>query len=398
MLDLAALQQRAGDDVAFFGMRHPDNDPQRYEAWLPAQIELEPAPAGLRKAPAAARMIWSTSSRRGMGKVLADFRPDIVHLHNIYHQLSPSILNGIARAGIPCVMTLHDYKLACPSYQLLDHGALCEACVTGGPWQAARRRCKDGSLAASSLLALESWLHRVTGAYSPVDVFISPSRFLADVMARAGVFPDRLRVVNHFVELTQPASTSDGGSLLFAGRLSAEKGVDVLIEAISMTGTGACLDIAGDGPERARLEALTSRHAMDSRITFHGRLPKPELTRLINRSTASVVPSRWHENQPMSVLESFAAGVPVIATSLGGLPEMVRDGIDGWVIPPEDPVALARAIDSALSDPVSTAVRGLSARERVAHDFSPGTHLQRLGGVYDEARERQRSTPQRAVP
>jgi len=129
MLDVAELQRDAGDEVAFFGMRHPDNEPQRYEAWLPDLIELEPAPHGLHKAPAAARMIWSTSSRRGMSRVLRDFQPDIVHFHNIYHQLSPSILAGVARAGVPCVMTLHDYKLACPSYQLLDHGANNDGCV-----------------------------------------------------------------------------------------------------------------------------------------------------------------------------------------------------------------------------------------------------------------------------
>jgi len=399
MLDVAELQRNAGDEVAFFGMRHPDNEPQRYESWLPKLIELEPAPVGLRKAPAAARMIWSTSSRTGIRKVLRDFQPDIVHCHNIYHQLSPSILDGVARAGVPCVMTLHDYKLACPSYQLLDHGSLCEACVTGGPWQAARRRCKDGSLAASSLLALESWLHRVCRAYSPVDVFISPSRFLADVMGRAGVFPERMRVISHFVDLTPaPAPASDGGRLVFAGRLSVEKGVDVLIEAMSMVRTEARLDIAGDGPERARLEALASRHTGGARITFHGRLDKPELARLVSRSTASVVPSRWHENQPMTVLESFAAGVPVIATNLGGLPELVRDGVDGWIIPPEDPVALARALDSALSDPLTAARLGLSARERVAKDFSPGTHLRNLGEVYAQAGQHRTDTAKRAVP
>jgi glycosyltransferase involved in cell wall biosynthesis len=398
MLDVAELQRGAGDEVAFFGMRHPDNEPQRYEAWLPGLIELEPAPHGLQKAPAAARMIWSTSSRKGMSKVLRDFRPDIVHFHNIYHQLSPSILASVAEAGVPSVMTLHDYKLACPSYQLLDHGSLCEACVTGGPWQAARRRCKDGSFTASSLLALETWLHRASRAYSPVDMFISPSRFLADVMVRAAVYPERMRVINHFVELTTPESSSKGPRLSFAGRLSVEKGVDVLIEAMSMTALQAHLDIAGDGPERARLESLASRHALGSRITFHGRLAKPELTRLIKASSASVVPSRWHENQPMTVLESFAAGVPVIATSLGGLPEMVRDGVDGWIIPPEDPRALARAIDSALSDPLGTARRGLSARERVASDFSPNTHLEHLGEVYGEARARHGDPARRTAP
>ncbi|MGV8908967.1 MAG: glycosyltransferase family 4 protein [Propionicimonas sp.] len=384
MLDVAELQRNAGHEVAFFGMRHPDNEPQRYEAWLPKLIELEPAPVGLRKAPAAARMIWSTSSRSGIRQVLRDFRPDVVHCHNIYHQLSPSILDGVARAGIPCVMTLHDYKLACPSYQLLDHGSLCEACVTGGPWQAARRRCKDGSFAASSLLALESWLHRVSRAYSPVDVFVSPSRFLAEVMGRAGVFPDRMRVVNHFVDLV-PTSAPDGAHLVFAGRLSAEKGVDVLIEAMAMVGHEATLDIAGDGPERARLESLAGRQTASGRVTFHGRLDKQELAALVSRSTASVVPSRWHENQPMTILESFAAGVPVVATNLGGLPEVVRNGVDGWVVPAEDPIRLALALDEALSDPRSAALRGQNARERMAKDFSPGTHLRNLADAYAQA-------------
>ncbi|BCB90817.1 hypothetical protein Psuf_081300 [Phytohabitans suffuscus] len=191
LFDLAALQRARGDEVAYFGMAHPDNDsPQRYGHFFPPYVQLEPPPPGISgRAAAVGRMLHSPASRRGLARVIADFRPDVVHAHNVYHQLSPSVLRAAADAGVPCVLTMHDYKLACPSYQLLAGRAVCDACVTGGPWQAVRTRCKDGSLGRSAVLAAETWAHRVTGAYGPVRAFVSPSRFLADVMARAGSTP-----------------------------------------------------------------------------------------------------------------------------------------------------------------------------------------------------------------
>ena len=187
------------------------------------------------------------SARSGLARVLADFRPDAVHLHNVYHQLSPSVVAATRRPGVPCVMTLHDYKLACPSYQMLDKGQPCDACVTGGPLQAARRACKDGSRPASTLLAVESWLHRRLGAYDGVGALIAPSRFLAGVLARAGVYPDRLRVLRHPVDVDHLAlKAAPGGGVVFAGRLAPEKGVDTLIEAAALLPAGR------DGGHRRR--------------------------------------------------------------------------------------------------------------------------------------------------
>ena len=194
LFDVARLQERAGDVVEFFGMAHVDNDRGlTYAGDFPSQVDLEPPPPGLRgRAAAAARMIWSTSARDGLRRVLADFRPDVVHMHNVYHQLSPSVVAACRDAGVPCVMTLHDYKLACPSYQMLDRGEPCDACVTGGPLQAARRSCKDGSRSASTLLAVESWLHRKLRAYAGIGVFIAPSEFLAGVSPTRWETPDSL--------------------------------------------------------------------------------------------------------------------------------------------------------------------------------------------------------------
>jgi glycosyltransferase involved in cell wall biosynthesis len=385
LLDLAELQRAQGDEVAFFGMSHPENDtPQRYGAHFPPHVELEPAPRGpIRRAAAVGRMVYSPASRRGLARVMSDFKPDVVHMHNIYHQLSPSILGAVRAAGVRCVLTLHDYKLACPSYQLLDGHTICDACVTGGPWQAARRRCKDGSFGASAVLSLESWVHRTTRAYGGVDAFVSPSRFLAGVMRRAGVFPERMRVVNHFVDAAAvPVAERPGSGVVYAGRLAREKGVDTLISAAA--DGGFRLDIAGDGPARSALEALAAERAPD-RVRFHGRLAKPALHALLRGAAVAAVPSRWHENQPMAVLEAFACGLPVVTTDLGGLPEMVEPGVDGAIVSADDPAALAGALGELLADPERAFAMGRAGRAKVVRDFAPDTHLARLRDVYSGA-------------
>lgn len=384
--DVAALQRQHGHDVALFGMAHPDNDPEPYARHFPPLLELDPAPPGApAKAAAVARMLYSRSSRRGIARVLEEFRPDVVHLHNIYHQLSPSVIAAIRHAGVPQVMTLHDYKLACPTYQFLDHGQVCMACVEGGLRQAVRRRCKNGSFGDTAVLAAESWLHRVSGAYDPVAAFICPSRFMADVMSAADLYPDRTQVVNHFVDVREmQVKQAAGGPVVYAGRLSREKGIDVLVEAMGRMGPGARLEVAGDGPERAALESLAEQRA-PGRVRFHGRLPREALHDLVRRGSVVAVPSRWYENQPMAVLEAFACGVPVVASDLGGLPELVTPGVDGLVVPPNDPAALAAALTAMLADAGAALAMGAAAREMVEQAFTPEEHLARLDEVYAAA-------------
>ncbi len=391
MLDVAERQRSDGHEVAFFGMSHPDNDADGIVADLPSYAEFEPAPPGRAdQLRLFARMVWSRESAGAMDAALASWRPEMVHAHNIYHQLSPSVLSPVGKRRIPAVLTMHDYKLACPTYQFLDHGKPCTACVTGGPWQAAKRACKDGSRAASTAAATEVWLHRRFGAYSPVGRFIAPSRFLADQISAAGVFPERITVLDNFTDVDgTPVQTSPGSGAVFAGRLSAEKGVDTLIRAVG-TRFGdqqgpAVLNIAGDGPERDALERLAAEVA-PGRVRFHGRLPKPELMALVRGAAVSVVPSRWHENQPLSVLESFASGVPVIGTTLGGLPEIITEGSTGWLVPPDDPEALAGALHEAVEDPLEAQRRGRVARTVAETRFHPQSHVEALAGIYAEAR------------
>ena len=284
MEDLADLQVAAGHTVAFFGMAHPLNTHLEYAAHFPPHIELEPPPPTLTgRVRGVARMLYSTAAHRGMDAVLAEFRPDVVHLHNIYHQLSPSVLRPVARRRVPAVMTLHDYKLACPTYQFLDHGNLCQACLGGHFQHAILRRCKDGSLGSSAVMAGELFMHTITGAYAPVRVFICPSRFLEGRMRAAGVFPRRMAHVPHFIETRDiPVKPTPGSGVLLAGRLSPEKGVDVAIRAAGAI-DGAVLDIAGTGPEEASLQRACglgrSRARAVPRPRGQGRGPAPHARR-----------------------------------------------------------------------------------------------------------------------
>src|SRR5579872_2888450 len=291
-------------------------------------------------------MLLSTSAARGMAAVVDDFRPDVVHLHNIYHQLSPSILRPLRSRRLASVMTLHDYKLACPTYQFLDKGQICEACLGGHFSQAVRRRCEGGSLAASTMAATELALHTRLGAYAPLGLLICPSRFMESKMRAAGVFPERLRHIPHFAWPRPPAGDPSGG-VLFAGRLAPEKGVDVLVEAVGRL-DGARLDIAGDGPERPRLEHLADSVA-PGRVTFHGLLPKERVDALLGAAPVVVLPARWYENQPMVILEALSAGVPVVASDLGGASELIEPGVDGDLVPHSDPAALAAALGPLLA-------------------------------------------------
>ncbi|MGD9750423.1 MAG: glycosyltransferase [Acidimicrobiia bacterium] len=385
MLDLAARQASAGHEVEFFSMQDERNLDATYEDLFPPFVSLEPPPPGLRgRLGTAGRMIWSHRAASGMAEVVERFRPDVVHLHNIYHQLSPSILRPLAKAGVPAVMTAHDYKLVCPTYRLLSNGELCDACVGGKVWEATRRRCQGGSLAASAVLSVESGLHRVTRAYGPVGRFIAPSRFLADQLRRGGVFPDRVRQLNNYVDAAALASRNGPGEgFVSIGRLSAEKGVDTAIRAVGQV-PGAKLTVAGDGPQRQELEQLAESVA-PGQVRFAGHVSAAEVAELNRSARAAVAVARWHENMPLSVLETMGAAVPLIVSGLGGLPELVDDGVNGVVVPHDDPAALAAAMRRLLADPDTSVAMGAAARTKMLEHFDAGSHVERIFGFYAEA-------------
>ena len=385
MLDLASRQAASGHDVAFFSTRHPQNEPSPYERFFPDYVELNPPPASLAdRARAAARIIYSRTAEIGFARVLDLYRPDIVHLHNIYHHLSPSVLRPLRARGIPSVMTLHDFKLACPTHRFMAGGRVCEACVPRRFYMASVKRCHEGSLSMSTLNGIELAAHTLFRMYDPVDLFLCPSRFMMAKMTAAHVFPARLRWIPNFVDSsTIERKRTPGGGVVYAGRLSEEKGVETLVRAAPHV--DADIDVVGDGPDRLALEHLAGQIGATN-VSFRGHVSMAEVHARVRGAAVGVMPSRGYENAPMGILEAFACGVPVVGTDHGGIPELIEPGVDGDLITPGDHVALADALTRFTTDPATAFSHGEAGRRKVDAEFSPQAHLDRLERIYREAR------------
>jgi len=370
MFDLRDGLTARGHEVFPFSMRDARNEPSPWSRYFTPSRDYD-APGLITKLRQAWWTVHDQQARRCLEELLEQRRPDVAHLHNIYHQLSPSILEPLTRRGIPVVMTLHDYKLACPSYTLFRDGKPCEKCVRlHVPFWCAVHSCSRESRAESIVLSIESSVHRVRHVYERgVNRFVCPSHTMAEVMRRRGISAAQLAVIpNAPKELgeTEPwGARSSEPSVLYAGRLSPEKGVEVLISAARRT-PGVRVRIAGDGPSAASLRELA---AGLSWVEFLGKLDPPALRRERAAAWVCAVPSICTENAPLTVLESFAAGRGALVSDRGGLKEMV-DESTGRRVEAGSHEAWRAALASLGSEEQSWNERGAEARRRVERDFS----------------------------
>jgi glycosyltransferase involved in cell wall biosynthesis len=329
-------------------------------------------------------LLWSRGASHAIRRRLEAFRPDVVHFHGIYHQLSPSVMWEVRRRGIASVMTLHDYKLAAPCYLLVREGRECVECVGRRfPAPAVEHRCVKGSRAASILCATEHVLHRPLYA-NLVDLFVVPSTAANERIASARVIDaDRVRIVPHGVE-SQPAGLDQSSThtFLYLGRLSPEKGVTLLVNAwrrVALPDPWR-LDIGGTGPASAAL--LESAPAG---IRFLGHLSREQTVAAIHGAAVVVAPSLVAETFGLSIAEAMAAARPVLVSDVGNLPHLVGDA--GYVVRAGDEDAWVEALRSVASDEVERARRGTRGRDRIESQFSPRASEGRLRAVYLEAIE-----------
>lgn len=387
-----------GHAVIPFAAAHPDNVPALSSRYFPPFIETSTAGQDMGlfgKVTAAATLVYRPQAARLFGQLLDEYRPDIVHLHGPARQLTPAVVGAARRRHIPVVMTLHDYLLVCPQGMLVRRGTACRPpnCLSGNVLAAIEGRCVKGSLPASALAATETLIHRSLGLYTGnVELLVAPSRFLARLVASAaGVPGDRVRVLPNGLpdEPTDSALPAvDGRHVLFAGRLVREKGVHVLLDAARQI-PEIPIVIAGDGPERASLMNDAPPNAR-----FVGLLGRNELGAVRSQAVAVVSPSVWDENAPLSVLEALRAGRPVIATNLGGHPELVTADC-GLLVEPSDSTGLAEAIARLWHDRATTDRLGLAARRRYLDRYGLDLHVDRLLDLYGQAL-RSASRPVRA--
>lgn len=375
-----------GNEVIDFAMQHEANLPSPYEAFFAPRRSYDDDTSVARRAVDAAATVYSPSARRALSKLLDVHRPDVAHLHNIYHQLTLSIVDELAERRIPTVLTLHDWKIACPAYTLFTEGQPCRRCPSGSVVNAVRHRCVKSSASASTIAATEAWIARRRGSYSKVKRFIAPSRFAMDVAALGGIATRRVAHIPNFLpdeEMNIDTSMSDGGpQFVYAGRLDETKGIRNLLEAFSRVNAPASLRIAGRGPLENEVRAATAR---DSRIRYLGMLSRTELYEELEAARAAVLPSLYEDNGPLIILEAQARAKAMIVTDRGGPPEFVRHEETGLVVDPERIDHLTEAMQRLALDEGLARRLGARARERVRREHSAAHHYELLTREYENA-------------
>lgn len=388
---ISELLEDQGHEVIHFACRHPQNVPSPYECLFPTYHELREVSGPLAGFRALADMIYNRTAARNLSRLLRQVRPDVAHLNNIYHHLSPSILPVLARHNVPTVLHVRDGKFICPAIYMFRKGLYCDLCRHHRFWPVLLHRCGQKSLVRSMCLALEALTQELLGFYRRhVDSYICPSRFLRRQMISRGFRAFKITMLPNFIHTspaTQPLLANRPDRYLFcASRLEPDKGIFVLLEAARLLPEIPLL-IAGDGPAYSQMSAFLARHQL-SNVQLLGWQDEQRLSELFRGATAGIIPSLLPENCPNVILESAAQSCPVIAGDVGGIGEFVQDGENGWLIRPGLAEHLAQAMGEAFADPQRSASLGAAARQRVVQYHSPDVFYRSLMDIYQRALER----------
>lgn len=333
--------------------------------------------------------IWSLESYRTLRRVLSEFRPDVVHFHNTFPMLSPAVYDACRAQRVPVVQTLHNYRLICPNALCFRDGAVCLDCVGKlVPVPAVKYSCYRGSRLETLGVATMLSVHRVLRTWATkVDAYIALTRFSRDLLVRGGLPVERIYVKPNFLSEDPGVGNHEGGYFLFVGRLSPEKGVSTLLEAWELLGDQAPpLQIAGTGPLAPEVEAAAARLRS---ITFLGQRSRDEVYALMRNAAALVLPSVCFEGFPMTLVEGFATGTPILASDLGNLSSLVVDGETGLLFAPGEPRRLADRVLWLANHPGEARQMARRARAEYEQLYSAKANFTQLMAIYEKVTRRQ---------
>lgn len=383
-LKTGSLLAAKGHDVIYWGMSHELNPEYPYSGLFVSNVDFDSGMSFAQKIGAAFRILYSFEARDKVRKLLEKVKPDIVHLNNFAHQISPSILGIFRENKIPAVMTMHDYKLVCPAYSSWLNGKFCSLCSGGRYYRCFLNRCTKGSGFKSAVNMAEMYLHHnVLHLYGKIDVYISPSAFMRDRIKESGFKGEIIHLPN-FVDTKAyaPSYAFEEKSMVYVGRLSAEKGMNTLLDAFR--GTDIKLKIIGTGELEEHLKNRIRNENL-ANINLLGYKSGGELKDEIMRSAAVVLPSECNENNPLTVLEAFAMGKPVIGSRTGGIPELVKDGETGFTFTCGNAGDLRQKAEDLISDAAGISRMGRNARAFAEKNNSPEVYYVRLMEIYGMA-------------
>lgn len=381
--EVGRVLQKNGHQVAFFSVADENCD-SIWSEYFPETPNYQDTGI-INKTKAFASLIYSKKAKKSMARLIADYKPDIIHAFAIYVKLTPSVLDAAREADIPVVMSCNDYKHICPNYKLYHHGNVCEECRGGRFYKAALNRCCHNSLPISFASSIEAYAHDIMDIYRKnVHTFLFSSEFMAhkteEFWGKDSFKWRKLR--NPFDSTKYKLTYNPNGSVLFFGRLIEEKGVDILIHAAAKL-PSVSFRIVGDGPDMQNLRKLT-RELKIANVKFTGAKWGYEMDAEIESCRFVVVPSIWHENFPYVINQSFAFGKPVIGSNRGGIPELVQDGQRGLIYEATDSDALAQAINKLWNDRKLLEIMANNTKKFSDYEFNDEKLYFTLKNIYEE--------------
>ena len=375
---MGELLQKHGHKVIPFTAVNEKNEPTEWDQYFPRGADFDnPGPIDL------LRFLYSRDAVNSIQRLLNNANVDIAHFHIYYGKLTASILGSLKKAGIPLIQTLHEYKLTCPVYSHLSNDEICEDCEGKHFWRALPKRCNRGSIARTALSVTESYVSRFLGAVDKFDHFISVSHFLRKKMVQYGIPEEKISTVHNFADVSHiTPNFSVGDYILYFGRVHRSKGILTLIEAAAPL-KQVPLYIVGDGEAMPEVQQIIEQNGCEH-IHLLGFKQGDELRELILNSICTVLPSEWYENCPMSVLESLAYGKPVIGADIGGIPELIDNEVDGFLVPSAGTEALREKLLWMFEHKDGAAEMGKTGRRKMETEFNADIHYQKIIDIYEK--------------
>jgi glycosyltransferase involved in cell wall biosynthesis len=376
-------QQAGGEDVVFEqekkGLERAGHQVVTYTR---SNHEIEQF-SFLQRALLVKNIIWATDTRKEFAQLLARENPNLVHVHNTFLMISPSIYSACREFGVPVVQTLQNYRLLCPGALFFRQGKVCEECIEDGLWQSVRHGCyRESRVQTAGVASMLAWHRQVKTYQQLLDCSVAATEFSRRKFVDAGFDPGKIVVKPNFVDPDPGEREGAGDYAVFVGRLAPEKGVATIVEAWKRIPRGHALRIVGDGPERSRLEAQVKQQNLDG-VTFCGRLTREETIAMVKGARFQITPSLWYEGFPMVIVEAFACGVPVLCSRLGSMQEIVGDGATGLHFTAGDAEDLAQKIEWAWAHPDEVAAMGRAARRKFEKEYTAERNYSLLMQIYE---------------
>jgi glycosyltransferase involved in cell wall biosynthesis len=383
-LDTADILAKHDHDLAFFAMENPHNRPSRWSRYFVSASDYEAGFFDIFKNIKAILNIWyNFEAKRKLEKLIKYFKPDVAHLHNIYHQLSPSVIDVLKKYKIPIVMTLHDYKLISPAYNLSVRGRIWEKDKGAKLYKCLIDRVVKDSFFKSLVCVIEAYLHKFLKIYEKVDLFISPSTFLIGKFREYGFKGKMVKLPNPLVSDQIEEVSEEKDFILYYGGLSSEKGVEDLFRAIAIIDRDIRLKVIGEGLEKEKLISLSQKLGL-TQVDFLGFQNRSKIFGYLDKSLFLVVPSRCYENAPYTILEAMSRQKAIIAPRLGGIEEMIEDEKTGLLYEPGDITDLSEKIKILLSNRELASILGKAGKESLSGKYLPDNYYQGLLKAYQE--------------